>query len=638
MFLVFYIKKNSLRINILLILFLIISVLKVFSQDSLKQLKLAEAFFKDNTYKKAKRISFSEIKKDSKQIDFNIFLGKIYAKSFKMDSSTLWLNKAKNLINYKTSNNQLFQYFLWTAYNFEVNKNYDKALENYFLAKKKSKTINDIYYLDLLYNRVLLIYSENEYKQDVNNWILTYTKFKDSLNNNFITNNYHNTLGKHFHYNEDTKNALFHFDQNIYYSKKNNDSVMLSNAYFHKGIIYSEYTKYQDSARFYFAKGKDICACDNNILFQATYKYNVAQTYIHQKNNIMSKAWLFSTLQDSVSSRKTHIKNNVLKDLYKIYKSEKNIDSAFYYLELHKIFSDSLKISERNNTLAELQTKYDTEKKEKENLLLKTNIEKEQQQKKILFISALALILFGTITAFLIQKNTRKKQKLAEQEKALETQKLETVLKEQELVSIDAMIEGQEKERQRIANDLHDDLGGLMATVKLHFNVLKDKQTPELFDKTTNLLDEAYNKIRGIAHAKNSGVIAKQGLLKAVQNMADKISVSNKITVDVIDHGLENRLENSLELTIFRIIQELITNVIKHADASEATIHLTNHDDTLNIMIEDNGVGFNPNQVTTKNKGMGISSIDKRIEHLNGKMTIESEHNKGTTIIIDLPI
>ena len=86
--------------------------------------------------------------------------------------------------------------------------------------------------------------------------------------------------------------------------------------------------------------------------------------------------------------------------------------------------------------------------------------------------------------------------------------------------------------RQRIANDLHDDLGGLMATVKLHFNVLKDKQTPELFDKTTNLLDEAYHKIRSIAHTKNSGVIAKQGLLKAVQNMADKISVSNHFVLE----------------------------------------------------------------------------------------------------------
>ena len=133
-------------------------------------------------------------------------------------------------------------------------------------------------------------------------------------------------------------------------------------------------------------------------------------------------------------------------------------------------------------------------------------------------------------------------------------------------------------------------------------------------------------------------MIAKQGLLKAIKNMADNISASNKISINVIDHGLEDRLENSLELTIFRIIQELVTNIIKHAEATETMIHLTNHKDALNIMVEDNGKGFNPSQITTKNKGMGINSIDKRIEHLEGTMTIESEMNKGTTIIIDIPL
>ncbi|MBC3758817.1 sensor histidine kinase [Hyunsoonleella sp. SJ7] len=320
--------------------------------------------------------------------------------------------------------------------------------------------------------------------------------------------------------------------------------------------------------------------------------------------------------------------------LSRIYFKKKKFDSAYIYLNKSRLNHFSLNQTNYLSAVRDIQEKYQTAEKEKQ-LLIE---QQKRKQNRNLLIGAIAFILFGSITAFLLQKNTRKKQKLAEQEKSLESQKLATVLKEQELVSIDAMIEGQEKERQRIADDLHDDLGGLMATVKLHFNALKDKQTPELFDRTTTLLDDAYQKIRSIAHAKNSGVIAKQGLLIAVQNMADKISASNKITVKVIDHGLDQRLENSLELTIFRVIQELITNVIKHAEATESTIHLTNHDETLNIMVEDNGKGFNPSQVTTKNKGMGISSIDKRIEHLNGSMTIESDPGTGTTIIIDIPI
>ncbi|MCB0382099.1 MAG: hypothetical protein KDD05_01990 [Psychroserpens sp.] len=258
-----------------------------------------------------------------------------------------------------------------------------------------------------------------------------------------------------------------------------------------------------------------------------------------------------------------------------------------------------------------------------------------------LFPMYIGVIIENLIFAILVGNKAKEieiKKITAEKDYIIERQKTTNLLKQQELTAIDAMIEGQEKERQRIANDLHDDLGGLMANVKLHFNALKEQKSTELFDRTNLLIDEAYQKIRTIAHAKNSGVIAKQGLLKAIHHMADKISASNQINIDVLDHGLENRLENSLELTIFRIIQELVTNVIKHAEASEVSIHITNHDDCLNIMVEDNGIGFNTSQITKSKNGMGIKSIDKRVEHLNGNMTIESERHQGTTIIIDIPI
>ena len=118
--------------------------------------------------------------------------------------------------------------------------------------------------------------------------------------------------------------------------------------------------------------------------------------------------------------------------------------------------------------------------------------------------------------------------------------------------------------------------------------------------------------------------------------MAATTSASNQLQIEVIDHGLDQRLENSLELTIFRIVQELVTNIIKHAEATEAAIHITNHEDSLNIMVEDNGKGFDTKAIA-KQHGMGIHSIDKRIDNLGGTVTIESEINKGTTVIIDIP-
>ena len=165
---------------------------------------------------------------------------------------------------------------------------------------------------------------------------------------------------------------------------------------------------------------------------------------------------------------------------------------------------------------------------------------------------------------------------------------------------------------------------------KKHFN------QEELYRKTENLIDETYLKVRKIAHAKNSGVIANQGLLVAVKMMAEKISSADSIQIEVIDFGLDKRLENNLEITFFRIIQELVTNVLKHAYAKSITINISLFENNLNVIIEDDGVGFDTKNI--KDNGIGLSSIKTRIQHLKGKIDIDSTLTKGTTIIINVPI
>jgi signal transduction histidine kinase len=431
--------------------------------------------------------------------------------------------------------------------------------------------------------------------------------------------------------------AKYYFLEALKLANEIDSTQMQINISINIGSTYSRKYKDQDSATFYYDKALKSYYSDTlsykNLNTEFGIFNNIGNAYRRKKE--YSKALDYYYKAERLELTKLNRKSK--KILYS------NMDATFYFMKdwinaydyLYKYDSikDIINLKEQNSSITEIEEKYNNEK------LRADNLETEAQRKQNLNI-ALGLggsLALGSIIALLIFKNTKRKQKLAEQQKALESQKLATVLKEQELTTIDAMIEGQEKERQRIANDLHDDLGGLMATVKLHFNALKDKDSPELYDKTNNLIEEAYQKVRSVAHAKNSGVIAKQGLLKAVQNMADKVSVSNTINIEVLDHGLDHRLENSLELTLFRVIQELVTNVIKHAQGTEITIHLTNHDDSINIMVEDNGIGFNPKQITKTNAGMGISSIDKRVAHLDGTLTIESEKNKGTTVIIDIP-
>lgn len=404
--------------------------------------------------------------------------------------------------------------------------------------------------------------------------------------------------------------------------------------FFEKGIYY-KLEKDFEKAEDFFLKADS-----------TSLKYN----YLGEFRNRV--AWQIShvkALSDNLNGAKKYLqlakKNSTkLKDTFYftrlasfIYEKNKNYDSA--YFNLRKSVDVEYQLGYKNNTLetAILTVQNQTDKLKLDKLELESSTVRNRNWAVLFGI----LLAFGSVIGVLVNKNTKRKQLLAEQEKTLEQQKVSNILKEQELATIDAMIEGQEKERQRVANELHDDLGSLMAAVKLQFNSLEasdEKGNLETFAKTETLIDEAYGKIRAIAHAKNSGLIAKQGLLQAVNQMAEKVSVASEIQISVHDHGLDTRLENSMELTLFRIIQELMTNVIKHAEATEMNIHITNHGESLNILAEDNGKGMALNKTSSTIDGMGLRSIDKRINHLHGAMNIESEIGKGTVIILDIPI
>ncbi|WP_210423719.1 sensor histidine kinase [Croceivirga thetidis] len=317
-----------------------------------------------------------------------------------------------------------------------------------------------------------------------------------------------------------------------------------------------------------------------------------------------------------------------------IFNKSERFDSAYYYLD--KSIKSEYKWDAKKNSLESslLSIENETEKLKNDKLRLDNRRKTNQNY----LIIAISLLVIGSITAVFLQKNTTKKRQLAEQEAVLKQQRVENLLKDQELVSIDAMIAGQEKERQKVAGELHDDLGSLMATIKLHFDNAKISRKDPALKNAQKLLDEAYQKIRGMAHSKNSGVMSDQGLLAAIQKMAKTITETNALEVSVEDFGLGERLENSLELSIFRMVQELVANAIKHAEATKVTIQLTQYEDNLNIIVEDNGKGFDRSKLNLAKSGMGLTNIEKRVEHLEGSFTVDSVMGKGTSILIDIPV
>ena len=397
------------------------------------------------------------------------------------------------------------------------------------------------------------------------------------------------------------------------------------------GVLHNEFTSYKDSALYYFTTSRRLYKKSEYI--QASFQ-NTASAY--KKLGEYDKAIENYQKADSLLGKEySKERKRFLYDLMaKTYELAEKPTKALEYYKLTQAYQDSLNLQEQEKAIFDIQTKYEVQKKENENLQLK--------QSRFWLISGVILLVLLLIATYLVYRTRIAKKQLEVKQSALEKNELEKQLKDQELAGLDAMIEGQEKERQRIANDLHDNLGGLLATLKLHFQNLKTKtdrlrdEQDELFKTTNSLLDETYQQVRNYAHQRNAGLKTSEGLVPSIKNFASKVSVGNNLVVQVEAHDMDERLENSVEITIFRIVQELITNVIKHAEASEIIVHLTSFEDHINIMVEDNGKGFDP-FIIKDNDGMGLASIIKRVEHLGGNVDIDSHAGNGTTVILNIP-
>ncbi|NND32208.1 MAG: sensor histidine kinase, partial [Saprospiraceae bacterium] len=197
-----------------------------------------------------------------------------------------------------------------------------------------------------------------------------------------------------------------------------------------------------------------------------------------------------------------------------------------------------------------------------------------------------------------------------------------------------------EEERGRIAKDLHDSLGSLLATIKGHSSALEYevKQLSNLqnYQKTNHLIDEACDEVRRISHNMMPQALISNGLVDALRDLTDNYASTSgwKITFDVV--GMKHRLSENYELMIFRIVQELMANIARHAVAQQVLFQMIWKENNLHITVEDDGRGFKLDN--GKESGLGMRSIRSRVAYLNGEVEIDSVPGEGTTVSINIPI
>jgi two-component system, NarL family, sensor kinase len=315
-----------------------------------------------------------------------------------------------------------------------------------------------------------------------------------------------------------------------------------------------------------------------------------------------------------------------------------NDGKAYDYLYKYAELKDTIYSEATSAKIAELEINYQTEKKENDILKLQQeskiktdSIQKSRMFSYILLGSLLTLLLIG----FLSYRTYKQKQLLQQQQiKQLQSEKL--------LLATESILKGQEDERSRLAQDLHDGLGGMLSGVKLTLsamkgNIILSEQNGRLFTKAFEQLDSSIGEMRRVAHNMMPEALVKLGLQQALQDYCDGINEIKKINIKCEFHGLQNRLDNTTEIIIYRIVQELLNNIIKHANAHNVLVQAIKKDTELNITVEDDGDGFDNNKMLG-GKGAGLKNIQSRIDYLKGELDIKSTPGKGTSVHINCNI
>jgi two-component system NarL family sensor kinase len=312
--------------------------------------------------------------------------------------------------------------------------------------------------------------------------------------------------------------------------------------------------------------------------------------------------------------------------------TEQANENLHYFMQ----FKDSILNENTSNTIAELETKYQTEKKDlqiKQKSLELENASLEISKKHIQVIVLAITILMIMILGYLFYTRYRLKQKAIMNE---------TMLRQQELRN-KAIIEAEEKERIRIAKDLHDGLGQQLSAVKMYLSAFEAEvklSTVMEEDKVKNLLtmvDEAVKEVRSISHNMMPNALIRSGLSTALREFINKISSTGALKIDLEIIGLNERMESTTETVLYRVLQECISNIVKHAKASKIGIQLVKHTTSLNLIIEDNGVGFDSSKINDFT-GIGLKNIISRVQFLNGNVEFDSFPGNGTTVVIDIPL
>lgn len=432
--------------------------------------------------------------------------------------------------------------------------------------------------------------------------------------------NAYNSLANVYYMQERDSLALRHYRESIRYRKLANDSLglfatlkNLGAIYYHMGDTLKAIDLMEQAVQYLTEK-------DDSVRWFSAFM-TLGEAYVYAGFLEKGKKNLDKAASYISSVKSYHKLDDYHYALYRYYYNKGDYQQAFEEYIKYEAYKDSVENVEKSKQLHELNVQYETEKKE---TLLKHQqqlLDKERHTRRLYAVVFIVLLL----AAFLLFLIYRIRQR----------QKTDLLLQQQNEKTIREIFNAEQKERIRIARDLHDSIGQKLAVMKMLLPQSADR--PEL-EKVAAYLDETATEVRNISHNLIPEIL-NFGLVKAIEGLADRISSTEKIKVNfTADESVQNLvLSKQTELSLYRIVQEILSNIIRHSQTSSVLIELKKFQNFLQLIIKDNGVGFETAKID-ESQGLGWKNIFARIKLINGEIKIQSGKDKGSHFLIYIPI
>lgn len=486
-------------------------------------------------------------------------------------------------------------------------------------------------------------------------------------------------VGVVHYYMQDMENTLIYFKKSVALSEEEGDRNVLKKGYINIGAIHQYLEEYDQALEFY-QRGLDIAIELNDEPDINLTRHNMAQIYTEKGEFDKVEKWLVESLafQKRIGNQKgiavdfTNLGNlykekgrfkkaeefflksieistnggylkeleNSYGELSDMYAEDNQFEAAFNWANDYISLKDSLLNEENSKTFAELRTKYETAEKEK--ALAEEKIKSESLAKDVAevelstanrnkWIVVLISFIIGIVLLFMILRQRNKRRVQSEKDAA--------IIEERDK-GTQAVFEAQEEERKRISTDLHDGVGQQLSGLKMAFQKLGGElsnQLPEKaqeVEKLSQVLSESADEVRSISHQMMPKALTELGLIEALEDMLSKSLGVSDIGYQFEHFGIPDRLEERIEINLYRVAQELVNNIIKHSKATQISVQLFKNSDKVILVIEDNGIGVKGDQTD----GHGLLNMKSRVNALNGEMNLEPSPNSGTLATIRVPI